>query len=347
MPFTHIDKGPGDVIRSADWNEMGREIQRLGGAKLDRDSSEPFAGPLTVQGDVTVGAANKGAGLRVLKKQEDGTSVDHGAVILGTDAAASASLRLGYSGHYSWIQGQGKSTLAINPRGGNVGIGTDAPQDRLEVAGALRVGNGMSPLQIGGAGSFADKATGNAEIFNDTTSHMALVIAGNKSAGAGRRVSVRDDLKVAGSLHVNGRLQVNESVGVNSHLSVQQSVEAGWMRVSGMWVPGAREDYTFFLRGSVNQNGSRLSGAGWDVSKAGTGLYDITFGSAFSQTPAGVVTQVCSFDNADGVPALCDTRISAVITGISSTRMRVMTGNSAGNTVDRNFCFIVMGPRTW
>ena len=26
MPFNHEDRKPGDRIRSADWNEMGREV---------------------------------------------------------------------------------------------------------------------------------------------------------------------------------------------------------------------------------------------------------------------------------------------------------------------------------
>src|SRR5215213_3777488 len=139
MPFTHTDKLPGDLIRSADWNDLGREAQRLGGDKVDR-AGDTIVGPLAIRGEVGVGTPNAGAPLRIFKRQEDGTDLTHGAVILGNDAGTSASLRIGYSGLYSWIQGQGRQNLAINPRGGDVGVGTDAPKSRLSVAGGLAVG---------------------------------------------------------------------------------------------------------------------------------------------------------------------------------------------------------------
>lgn len=364
MSFTHIDKGPGDLIRSADWNAMGQEITRLNEAKLDRDGSSPFAGPLTVRGDVTVGATYRPAGLRVFGTPEDGTAPDHGAVILGTDAGA--SLRLGYSRRYSWIQGQGSSALAINPRGGNVGIGTDEPQDPLQVAGALRVGSATSPVQIGGDGGFGDNAAGNAEIFNDTTHHKGLVIAGNKSAGAGRRVSVLDYLEVKGSLAVTENLQVKGSLAVTENLEVagraqlnqtlrirgdviaEQAVSAGWMRVNRMWVPGG-EDFIVFLRGCVNSDGSVDSDTntrGFTVTRESTGVYSVIFDQAFSGRPAAVVTLVCpGFDNFDTSGNPCDTLDNALITGINTARMRVKTGDARGNISDRSFCFIVMGPR--
>ncbi|HEU4456461.1 MAG TPA: tail fiber domain-containing protein [Longimicrobium sp.] len=151
MPFAHIDKGPGDLIRSADWNEMGREIQRLGGDKVDRAGDT--VGPLSIRGDATVGTPNAGAALRVYKRQEDGAGADHGALVLGTDSATAASLRLGYAGGYSWLQGQGRQALALNPRGGDVGVGTDAPRSRLSVAGGLAVGAAYASSTAAPAGT--------------------------------------------------------------------------------------------------------------------------------------------------------------------------------------------------
>lgn len=152
MPFVHSDKKAGDLIRSADWNAVGAEVMRLGGDKISRVGEESLDGPLTVRGalavgagsagggltvkgDLSVGTASGGAALRVLKKQEDGKDATHGALVLGTDAATSAALRIGYFGTYSWLQGQGQQTIAINPHGGNVGIGTAAPGATLQVSG--------------------------------------------------------------------------------------------------------------------------------------------------------------------------------------------------------------------
>jgi hypothetical protein len=151
MPFTHNDKGTGDLIRSADWNEMGREVVRLGGDKVDRAGDT--IGALTVRTGLEVGTANAGAPLRIFKRQEDGSALEHGALIVGNDAPTSASLRLGYSGGFSWIQGQGRNALALNPRGGDVGVGTDAPRSRLSVAGGLTVGAGYAASAAAAAGT--------------------------------------------------------------------------------------------------------------------------------------------------------------------------------------------------
>ncbi|MFN8300651.1 MAG: hypothetical protein U0T75_16230 [Chitinophagales bacterium] len=91
-----------------------------------------------------------------------------------------------------------------------------------------------------------------------------------------------------------------------------------------------------FVRGTINSSGGITSGGGFVVAKVGTGLYNITFLSPFSDTPSGSVTQVT---NADGN----DTRDNAFISTISSTGIRVKTGDSGGSASDRAFSFIIMG----
>lgn len=159
MAFEHADKKPGDLIRSADWNVVGTEVVRLGIDKISRAGEESLEGPLTVRGtlsvagtaangvglslkgELTVGTPTAGAAVRVLRRQEDGREWAHGALVLGTESPASAALRIGYSGTYSWLQGHGQQAIAINPHGGNVGIGTGttAPAAKLHVEGDLRV----------------------------------------------------------------------------------------------------------------------------------------------------------------------------------------------------------------
>ncbi len=151
MAYTHDEKGPGNLIRSADWNDMGRETQRLGEAKVDR-AGDTIA-QLSVRTGLEVGTANAGAPLRIYKRQEDGSALEHGALIVGSDAPTSASLRLGYGPGYSWLQGQGRQALALNPRGGDVGVGTDAPRSRLSVAGGLSVGAGYAAGAAAPAGT--------------------------------------------------------------------------------------------------------------------------------------------------------------------------------------------------
>ncbi len=89
-----------------------------------------------------------------------------------------------------------------------VGIGTAEPNDKLDVAGNLRILTGSNPIRFTSEWSgFPDKVTNQAEISNDTTGYKTLMIIGNKSAGGDkRRVGIWDQLVVSGDLFVTGRL---------------------------------------------------------------------------------------------------------------------------------------------
>lgn len=106
---------------------------------------------------------------------------------------------------------------------GDTGIGTDAPADKLDVFGSLRILSNSNPLRFTSAWSdFPAGATDRAEICNDTGFFRTLMIVGNRSNNAGvRRVSVWDQLEV------NGRLEVN---GVNSRAVTQRlQLGAKWL----------------------------------------------------------------------------------------------------------------------
>lgn len=71
-----------------------------------------------------------------------GQPIGQNGLLLGTNGDAS----------YKWIQSYG-GALSINPQGNNVGIGTNAPSEMLEVSGNARVsgkflGNGAIPWQV-------------------------------------------------------------------------------------------------------------------------------------------------------------------------------------------------------
>jgi hypothetical protein len=83
---------------------------------------------------VTIGAANSGANLHILNRNQEAKDGD--SLVLGKTDAASTSLRLGYHGDYAWMQSHSKP-LAINPTGGNVGIGHKDPKSALDVAGYI------------------------------------------------------------------------------------------------------------------------------------------------------------------------------------------------------------------
>lgn len=253
MPFEHNEKKPGDLIRSADWNAVGTEVVRLGIDKISRVGTESLEGPLTirgaltvgppgdgpalsVRGDLAVGQASAGASVRILKKQEDGKDATHGALVLGTDAPSSAALRVGYSSTYSWLQGQGQQAIALNPHGGNVGIGiVPGTSARLHVGGDalvtgnLSFGNGAllradqgGSLELGGnndtAGTgtpyidfhFKDKKEDyNVRLMNDADKRLSLV-GGDLRLDSGREIVFADNGQIR-SLDNNHRILFRRS----------------------------------------------------------------------------------------------------------------------------------------
>ncbi|TRU94251.1 MAG: tail fiber domain-containing protein [Microcystis wesenbergii Mw_QC_S_20081001_S30D] len=104
---------------------------------------------------------------------------------------------------------QGKELMRIKPSG-NVGIGISTPNDKLDVAGSLRILTGSNPIRFTSSWScFPDAVTNQAEISNDTGAYQTLMIVGNKSANLGRRVSIWDRLEVNGALTYWSMAQVS------------------------------------------------------------------------------------------------------------------------------------------
>jgi hypothetical protein len=194
-------------------------------------------GALAVRGDLSVGIASAGSAVRVLKKQEDGRAATDGALVLGTDSPASAALRVGYYSTYSWLQGQGQQAIALNPHGGNVGIGTGtaAPAARLHVggdalvAGTLSFGNGSQinadqggSIELGGNNDTAGTGTPyidfhfngkkqdyNVRLINDADGRLSLA-GGSLRLDSGQEVFFTDNGQIR-SLDNNHRILFRRS----------------------------------------------------------------------------------------------------------------------------------------
>jgi len=96
---------------------------------------------LTSDGNVGVGTGTTtpDGKLHIVHEQQDANG---NALVLGPNGES--QLRLGYHADYGWVQSHGSKPLAINPLLNNVGIGTTAPTEKLDVNGNVQVSGDLN-----------------------------------------------------------------------------------------------------------------------------------------------------------------------------------------------------------
>ena len=170
MPFTPTPPYPktaGAIIRSADWNAVVTEVQRLDTDKVNRAGADAMSGPLTIAGALAVGTATPAAAARlhvvgptsptVLRIQsttgfgaarlemwsdaQGGPSEWRPAYIESTDAGT-------FTGGLAFVtngSGGAQRTGAVEAMrvvNGRLGIGVTAPGYRLDVSDRIRLRQG-------------------------------------------------------------------------------------------------------------------------------------------------------------------------------------------------------------
>ena len=98
------------------------------------------------------------------------------------------------------------------------------------------------------------------------------------------------------------------------------------------------------LWGCVDADGAVRSGSGFTVSRSAVGTYRITYDTAFTALPAVLLTQGDKlwgdFGRGGG-----DTRAGCRLVAGDATQCKLVTGDEFGVHVNRNFCFLVIGPQ--
>jgi hypothetical protein len=188
----------------------------------------PQGGKLDVAGDVLMGGG-KGSKFTFHTRTHAGGDI----LYVAPDDA---------TGNWQWGR-----ALMYRRNTGNLGIGgVDPVDDRLTVAGSLRILTDGNPIRFtSGWSGHAD--ANKAEIANDTGSYKALMLLGNTSGGGGiRRVRMWDEVAVHGKLTVDSDIVLAASKSFYS---------PGRIHING-------EENVYFLQKGITIIGKAWGGTG-------------------------------------------------------------------------------------
>jgi hypothetical protein len=218
----------------------------------------------------------------------------------------------------------------LNYSGGNVGIGTSAPAHPLHI-------KSNAPAVILEDTAIASNQAGYLGFWNSTTETGWM---GYGNAGSPDMTLANARPSGAIVLWANGeRLRVNSAgnVGIGTSaptgkLDVRGTIKVG---TSGEYFVPAADGFNLrIVRGVVSNVGTRVFGTGFAASRTGTGVYEITFDTAFVDQPS--ITATCQHPSLDRI-AIISTHFA------SSCTIRVVSGS--GTPVDCYFDIIAIGRR--
>jgi hypothetical protein len=186
MAITQVNKNPGELLRSSDWNELLTETRRLDEAKFDK-SGGVIGGNLSIGGALAVGTNQFSGSLNVssnnpvqLRLQQTSNTNwsrlvmnangNEWQLVVGAPGAGPMAGNINF-----WTVAGNRNALSITPAG-NVGVGVELPNAPLHVRGGnwdvtategdLKIGNDTHRLKIGvalaggGAGDVRIRAVG-------------------------------------------------------------------------------------------------------------------------------------------------------------------------------------------
>jgi hypothetical protein len=227
------------------------------------------------------------------------------------------------SAKHVWYNGTTANMVLTSA--GNLGIGTTAPAARLHIVGNVAVGG---------------------DIQLDREKVLTLYDANHGLGYYGPNSVSKPNF---GGVAINGPALYGYSGGVLGTTVGGQNVALQWdnsknvsvggnITSNGKSVPVAEENLRF-IRGGIKRNSSGVFtsvGTGFAASRTAVGDWSITFTSAFSGEPTVVASPAYgSSGNYDMINVYV----------IDSTHFQVKLRTSSGGDTDREFTFIVAGPR--
>jgi hypothetical protein len=147
IPNPPFPKSKGDALRSEDWNQLTKEVQRLDTDKLNR-TGDLIDGSLTIVGSLSIGRKSPQAPLHLAGGNWDVSNTE-GDLKIGDDTyrlkvgvatagGGAGDVRIRAQGGTNRLLLGGGTGDVLSVQNANVGIGTITPDAKLTIAGALK-----------------------------------------------------------------------------------------------------------------------------------------------------------------------------------------------------------------
>lgn len=289
----------------------GNQVKLTSGGTVNATSSGIASGTAT--------ASFSGSVLVVDSASNTPANIQAGSYLMGNNVVNSNFLTLlppnamaaGYSLTFPSLPGTA-SIMQLNASGtdGNISASNNLP-------GTITVASGSSisstTFTAGTSGSTLSPTTltlgGTGAVL---TSSGTTLVAGNGISPSGISNALISGLNA-------NTLQITNASATSSYPIVVSAAPIG---------PGLQ-----IVRGQVNSAGVATSGEGFSVSHAGTGVYTVTYNSAFTGSPPVVVASPVG-----------TAQVFASPTVGSTSSFQVVTSNASG-AINSNFSFISIGQR--
>ncbi|HEY0735981.1 MAG TPA: tail fiber domain-containing protein [Herpetosiphonaceae bacterium] len=260
MAITQANKGPGDLLRSSDWNELLAEAKRLDSAKFDKSGGN-LSGNLSVSGALAVGTNQFSGSLNVSSNNQ------FQARLQQTKNDEWARLALNANGN-EWHLAVGAPGIGV--MAGNLNFYSPAVGDVLSLQPTGRVGVGVNQptttLHVRGGNWDLTNTDGDLKIGNDTYRLKIGIALGGGGAGDTRIRAMGGSNRLVLGSGSTDMLILQEGAGLaipnvtlNFGAQVRQMINL-WHEVYGIgiqsWTQYYRTDRNFawFIGGTHNDN---------------------------------------------------------------------------------------------
>ncbi|MES2474469.1 MAG: hypothetical protein V4640_01720 [Verrucomicrobiota bacterium] len=269
-----------------------------------------------------------------------GVGGESGKIRIGTPGTHSDTFLSGVvHGNGSGLTGVTATSVSGSVNGGQITAGSitsAALAPGLSLSGNIGIGTTTAgaPLEVAGSSVGATNGVGMASFGPTSGQHIAIdnneIMSYNGNNPSTLYLGFWGGTVAIASGSGGGNVGIGTS-SPTSKLEVRGDIELG---PNGQYQATASGEKLRIVRGMVTTSGTINSGSGFTVNKTGVGTYEITYSSAFADTPAIIVT----------VEEATAPQI-ATYTGIGSSSITVKIWTTGGAPVDSFFSFTAMGAR--